>query len=747
MAEGQGQLFAGSESEPAPAPDAALAAIAPDLPILGEFTYSIPARLEPEVQVGVRVRVPFGGRRVLGYVLETGPGVAPPPGRVRPLEAVLDREPVVAPDVLALARWVARYYRAPLGEVLSAAVPRAVGKARRDQEGFRLLAAEAPARLGDSQRRALELLADGPKTRKALGAAGVKADALRRLVSRGLIEPAQLSPRAAPLEPVERDTPPELTDEQALALRPILAQLEQEGSDVFLLHGVTGSGKTEVYLRAIARILELGRSAIVLVPEIALTPQTVSRFRARFGDQVALLHSQLSERARQRAWERLRAGELRVAIGPRSAVWAPVRDLGLIVVDEEHESTYKQEGSPRYQARDVAVVRGKQTGATVVLGSATPSLESYRNAQEHRYRLVRLRERPGSSELPRVVVVDMGREWAEVRGMPLFSRVLLREIERALAAKERVLLFQNRRGFHTFLQCPGCGHVMRCHQCDVTLTYHRGEAALLCHFCDARHPAPGNACPECKGPPLRARGSGTERVRELLAELFPQAKVGRLDTDVVRGGETPEQVLARFRAGDVDVLVGTQMIAKGLDVPELTCVGVISADTSLSLPDFRSAERTYQLVSQVAGRAGRGSSPGCTVVQTLSPRHFAITAAAEHRYEPFADEELRARHALRYPPFARLLKVLFRGPDAKAVEAEAEAATAELRAAEGEDPDVWAVLGPAPSPRAYLAGKFRFQCLIKGSPRGVRVCLELLERRKRARGVDLVTDVDPYNLL
>ena len=281
----------------------------------------------------------------------------------------------------------------------------------------------------------------------------------------------------------------------------------------------------------------------------------------------------------------------------------------------------------------------------------------------------------------------------------------------------------------------------------MTLTYHRNQAALICHFCDARQPAPGNSCPECKGPALRARGAGTERVRELLAERFPGARVGRLDTDVVRGGETPEQVLERFRSGELNVLVGTQMIAKGLDVPQLTCVGVISADTSLSLPDFRSAERTFQLVSQVAGRAGRGISPGCTVVQTLSPRHFAIEAAAAHHFEPFAKQELAARQALRYPPFARLLKVLFRGPDAQAVEAEAGRAVAELQAVQAENPEVWAVLGPAPSPRAYLAGKFRFQCLVKGSAQGVRACLLLLEARKRVSGVGLVTDVDPYHLI
>ena len=486
----------------------------------------------------------------------------------------------------------------------------------------------------------------------------------------------------------------------------------------------------------------------MLVPEIALTPQTLARFTARFGGVVAVLHSQLTATSRRDAWQRVWEGEARVVVGPRSAVWAPVRDLGLIVVDEEHETTYKQEHTPRYHARDLAVVRGKQGTVPVILGSATPSLESYRNAQQGLYRIARLLERPGVSELPRVVIVDMGQEWSDVQGTPMLSRTLNKEIEAALGRDERVLLFQNRRGFTTFLQCTQCGHVLKCRDCDVTLTYHRKLAATVCHFCDRREPPPDGTCPACMGPPLRQRGAGTERIEEIVGTLYPGARVGRLDTDVVRGGDSPEQVLARFRSGELQILIGTQMIAKGLDVPELTVVGVISADTSLSLPDFRSSERTFQLVAQVAGRAGRGTRPGITVIQSFLPQHFAIKAASQHAYEPFAADELAMREGLGYPPYARLLKVLFRGPREAEVEAEAFAVADLLRrAAEHAEGRLHAVLGPAPSPRAYLTGKYRWQLLLKGSSGGIRGAIALLAQHKPPANVDRILDVDPYHLL
>ena len=727
--------------------------MAPEVPVPGAFTYAVPDGLREQVQPGVRVSVPFGRRRVEGWVLEVGPGAArapgsDPPRRLRAIAAVLDPAPVLEPQVLALARWAADYYATPLGEVLSAAVPREAGAAPEPPEPWLEATGAAPARRpGATQQRVLEALAAGPLPRSRLrGESQCTPAQLQRLEELGLVRQV-----AAPAEPAPAAPPPatlpELTTEQRLALAPLLRQVEAGEAVTTLLFGVTGSGKTEVYLRAIARALELGKGAIVLVPEIALTPQTLERFRARFGERVAVLHSQLGARERRREWGRVQRGEARVVVGPRSAVWAPLRGLGLIVVDEEHETTYKQEQNPRYHARDLAVVRGRLSSAPVVLGSATPSLESWHNAAQGRYRIARMRSRPAGAALPAVTVVDMAAEWAEVRGAPLLSRALEAGLKRVLARGERALLFQNRRGFTTFLQCPGCGQVQKCRQCDIALTWHRARGVLLCHFCDLTAPPPGGPCPACLGPPLRQRGAGTERIEELVRARFPGVRVGRLDTDVVREGDGPAEVLDRFRRGEVQVLIGTQMIAKGLDVPELTLVGVVSADTSLGLPDFRASERTYQLVAQVAGRAGRGERAGTTVIQTFLPAHFALAAAAAHRYEDFAREELVSRRALGYPPFTRLLKLLWRGPKEEAVRGEAEAAVLALRAACQGDPEVQGVLGPAPSPRAFLAGKLRWQALVKATPKGVRTALGLLGARRAPAGVEAILDVDPYHLL
>ncbi|MBX3470713.1 MAG: primosomal protein N' [Planctomycetes bacterium] len=744
-------LFATPADDAGPEEEAPLfATVAPEVPVPGAFTYRVPPALRERVQVGVRVRVPFGPRAVPGLVLELAPACAVDPRKVRPITQVLEGAPVLDPGVLELARWAAAYYHTPLGEVLAAAVPQDVTARGRPAPRIARLVDPPPgrpARLGAAQRKVLDALAAGPRAADELcQALDVGPDVLRRLEARGLVLLEEAAAPAAPgSDPAPGPAPPELTVEQRLVLGPLLRQVEERQPVVTLLFGITGSGKTEVYLRAIARALELGRGAIVLVPEIALTPQTLARFRARFGDRVAVLHSQLAGEARRGEWRRIRAGEAPVVVGPRSAVWAPVPELGLIVVDEEHETTYKQEHAPRYHARDLAVVRGKQAGVPVLLGSATPSLESWHNATGGRYRLARLRSRPAGSALPRVTVVDMGREWAEVKSPVVLSRVLVREVTAALERGERALLFQNRRGFTTFFMCGACGHVLKCPQCDVTLTLHRAAGAVVCHFCDLRQ-APPRGCPACLGPAMRQRGYGTERVEEVVRQLFPAAAVGRLDTDVVREGEPAEVVLDRFRRGEVQVLVGTQMIAKGLDIPEVTVVGVISADTGLALPDFRASERTFQLVAQVAGRAGRGARPGCTVIQTFTPGHFALAAAADHDFERFAREELRARQALDYPPYSRVLKLLLRGPDERKVQDEAVRVVDDVRGACVGQDGVRAVLGPAPSPRAYLTGKFRWQALVKATPEGVRRVIRHLEER-RPRGVEWLVDVDPYHVL
>jgi primosomal protein N' (replication factor Y) len=568
-----------------------------------------------------------------------------------------------------------------------------------------------------------------------------------KLVGRGRIV-LEASPESGAtgepaLEP--EPPPPTLTAEQEQALAPIIDDVDARRFSTTLLLGITGSGKTEVYLRAIARALERGRGAIVLVPEIALTPQTERRFRARFGDDVAVLHSRQGG-ARSGEWERVRAGKARVVVGPRSAVFAPVRDLGLVVVDEEHETSYKQENAPRYHARDTAIVRAKLASAPVVLGSATPSLESWENARRGRYRLARLRQRPTGALLPTCEIVDLAEEWRDVKGAPLLSRRLVTLLEEALGRGERAILYVNRRGFTTFLHCPRCGTVAKCPRCDIALAFHKKENATLCHFCHHRAPPPEGPCPTCGGPPLRQRGAGTERVEDAFRARFPGVSCARLDSDALREGERLEDVLAKFRSGAARVLVGTQMVAKGLDVHDVTVVGVISADTGLSLPDFRAAERTFQLVAQVAGRAGRGSRPGRTVIQTFSPDHPAIALAAKHDFESFAESELAARRALGYPPFGRLLKVLVRGERDERVRVEAERLVLDLK--DSLDEKRARVLGPAPSPRAYLAGRFRWQALVKASSAAVvRELVARLEGRKLEAGVDLAVDVDPYFLL
>lgn len=731
---------------------ARFATVAPEVPVPGAFSYRVPPELQARVQPGVRVRVPFGPRSVPGLVLEVTERCPVEVKKVRAITHVLDDEPVLDVGVLELARWAADYYRAPLGEVLAAAVPQDVTAKGRPAPKKHVVTLEAgaptAARLGAAQRKVLDALQGGPRDLDELREElRIEGHVVKRLAARGLVRLDEVAPPpvVAPAPTPLVQSPHELTVEQRLVLGPLLRQIEDAQPVVTLLFGVTGSGKTEIYLRAIARALELGKGAIALVPEIALTPQTLSRFRARFGDRVAVVHSQLSGEERRAEWRRIRRGDAPVVVGPRSAVWAPVVRLGLIVVDEEHETTYKQENTPRYHARDLAVVRGKQAGIPVILGSATPSLESWANATGGRYRLARLRTRPAGSALPRVSIVDMGREWAEVKATPVLSRVLVREMSEAFARGERVLLFQNRRGFTTWLSCTACGHVLKCRQCDVTLTYHRAANATVCHFCDER-PAPPRGCPACMGPPMRQRGFGTERVEEVVKQLFPGVNVGRLDTDVVREGDPAEVVLDRFRTGAVQVLVGTQMIAKGLDIPEVTVVGVISADTGLALPDFRASERTFQLVAQVAGRSGRGSRPGCTVIQTFTPGHFAIEAASQHDFERFAQLELQARRALDYPPYSRTLKLLLRGPDERRVQDEAVRVVEDLRkTCVGQD-GVRAVLGPAPSPRAYLTGKFRWQALVKASPEGIRRVVQHLEANK-PKSVEWLVDVDPHHLL
>ncbi|HID09904.1 MAG TPA: primosomal protein N' [Candidatus Latescibacteria bacterium] len=570
-------------------------------------------------------------------------------------------------------------------------------------------------------------------------------DAVRRLEGKGLVEVLEEEVVRDPFAEVEGEPPlrTPLTPHQEEALRTVEEALEGGFYRTVLLWGVTGSGKTRVYLEAIDKALELGKGAIVLVPEISLTPQTVRRFRGWFGDQVAVLHSGLSEGERYDAWRMLREGKRRIVIGARSAVFAPVPDLGLIVVDEEHETTYKQyDAAPRYHARDVAVMRMKMSGGVAVLGSATPSLESYYNAIEGKFHLVKLPERIMGRPLPEVRVVDMREE--HKAGRWPFSDVLLQGIGERLGRGEKVILLQNRRGYAAFVQCPDCGHTFRCPHCQVTLTYHAAGRSVVCHYCGFRRSAP-SLCPQCGGMHLRMRGVGTERVEEALKRAFPEAKVVRMDLDTTGRKGAHWRLLDRF-GGEGDVLLGTQMVAKGLDYPEVTLVGVVSADVALSLPDFRAGEHTFQLLAQVAGRTGRGDIPGKVVIQTYSPDDRAIRFARKHDFEGYAVEELRDREALGYPPFRRLILVCFRGRKEGQVQEVARGYGEALRGWEGVE-----VLGPVEAPLGRLRGYFRWHLLLKGDHRAIhRAWVEVdrkLRPEARRKEVLVAPDVDPVGML
>ncbi len=727
--------------------------------VRGTFTYRIPSELAPVIAIGQRVSVPFGrSRRATGYVVGF-PATAPTDVELRDVLEVLDGFPLFTPDVLQLVRWAEEYYLAPPGELYRAALPPGLnaraGAAAPRRRGVEFAAATASAaealpalaRRARAQHAVLEyLLARGRIPVEELRAAFPSCrPALATLREKGLVQldTEQPVPSGALLPAAANDL--SLTPEQSSALDAIASALEERAFAPFLLHGVTGSGKTEVYLRAIERVRSTGRGALVLVPEIALTPQLAGRFRARFGDDVALLHSGLSDGERHAEWLRLRHGEARICVGVRSAIFAPVQDLAIVVVDEEHDPSFKQEDGPAYHARDLAVVRAKQANAICVLGSATPSLESLENARRGRYRSLSLPSRVDDRPLPAVEIVDLTKWRRADRPAGLLSPPLAGAIEATVAAGQQAILFLNRRGFQTLVVCEACGREERCQSCSVALTYHRRRGVLLCHYCGNQEKVTP-VCPTCGGP-RRGIGVGTEQVETAVRELLPSARIARLDRDAVGSADDVAAILARFANREIDVLVGTQMVTKGHDFPGVTLVGVVLADTALALPDFRAAERTFQLLTQVAGRAGRGRETGRVLVQTWNPTTPAIARAVGHDYDGFAEGELAARAAAGWPPFARLLAVRVEGTDEGARRcAEALARAAEPALAPGKG---LALLGPAPAALEKLRGRSRWHLLFRASrTEPLRAVHDLLSAAaRRQRGATIRFDVDPYSML
>lgn len=726
------------------------------------FDYLVPPSLADRLSIGSRVRITLGKRAATGTVMQLRPRSQcklPPGVTLKPVEAMLDEAPLLSPQLMALARWIAAYYLAPLEHILKAMAPAAVRP--EEQKGMTRRTVRINHTLTESQLAALrkraprqaaiiDALADGKEVAvDDLGVTGSVNPALKAMAGAGLISLGTEEIARDPWAGVEivDSTPPPMTAEQATAIDAIGQALRREDKRPILLHGVTGSGKTEVYLHAIEQTLDTGKDAIVLVPEIALTPQTVERFKGRFnarGVGVAVLHSQLSEGERFDEWRRIRRGEARVVIGPRSAIFAPVRTLGLIVVDEEHEASYKQDSVPRYHGRDVAVVRASLEDCGIVLGSATPSFESYQNTRQNKYRLVEMTKRIDHRQMPLIRVVDMRIESRKHKGMAILSDPLLRGLDTRLAKGEQSILFLNRRGFARSIQCPACGGVVQCQHCSIALTYHKTDDRLICHICGFRQRVPVK-CPACKDPSIHLSGYGTQKVEEVLAKVFPKARLSRLDSDNTKRKNLLRDTLQAFRTGKIDILIGTQMIAKGLDFPNVTLVGVLNADVSLNLPDFRAGERTFQLLTQVAGRAGRGDISGEVIIQTFAPHSPAIQHARHHDFLGFLEQEMTFRSAFAYPPDTHAVMIAARSQDG----ALAEKSLQELHLKLQSDLPPSVILGePVVAPLAKAQDYFRFQLLLRA--KSVRtLCAHLqtaMQSIKVPQGVILTVDVDSYQL-
>jgi len=709
-----------------------------------------------------------GPRTMTGVVLGEA-AAADTAYTIKPITQVVDDHAFVPPDIVKLTEWVSEYYLAGPGATLAAALPPHGLTARTDRfktvrvaaltaagldMADRLAAhsavpAEGP-RLGRRQAEALRLLQGSPDglTAPVLADRGIASAAVNALTALGLVAIRHDRVDRDPFEHAVSAAAPHVdraaTDEQQAALDRLLPMAHARSFGVALIHGVTGSGKTEVYLRLAEAVRTSGRGVLMLVPEIALTPQVAALFRARFGEAVAIQHSGLSDGERHDQWHRIRRGDVDVVIGTRSAVFAPLARPGLVIVDEEHDTSYKQDETPRYHGRDVAIMRGKFASALVVLGSATPTMESYTNALEGKYTLVSLNRRVLDRPLPGVSVINMREEMAATGEDAVLSRRLIAGIGARLDRGEQSLILLNRRGFATAVICRQCSATIECPNCSISLTIHKHGAHWhgRCHYCNFLKPVP-KTCEKCAAPYMERVGFGTERVEAEVRRLFPSARVARVDRDTVRRKGSLVQTLARVARREVDILIGTQMIAKGHDFPEVTLVGVISADVGLGLADFRSNERTFQLLTQVAGRAGRGTRRGEAIIQSLLPNHYAITLACTQDYRQFYDTEVKYRRAMRYPPHVAMVNVVVRGQTFEDAMQGARSLAGEARNARG-----FALLGPAPAPLTRLRGEHRAQFFLKGTNRRVmREALQLALSRKASLGKRVSVDVDPLSML
>ena len=759
-------LFADTEPPTAPATTSGVfAEIVFDRPLDHAYSYAVPPELVARVSVGKRVEAPFGrgDTGTVGYCVRVHD--QRPVRAVKAITTVLDDDALLTDSLLRLTRWMADYYLCGWGQVLQAVLPAGV----RDQAGTREATFVEAVPDGDlpdplptltpKQTHALDKLrrTGGPIEQRVLcRQAKVGPGVVKALIDKGFarvhverVEKLDAAPSVSeiPAAPII------LNDDQERIWEPVLAAVTASGYQAFLLHGVTGSGKTEIYLRAIEEVVKQGKEALVLVPEISLTPQTIDRFRGRCGE-VAVMHSHMTDGERGAHWRRVAAGHIQVVVGARSAVFAPTRNLGLIVIDEEHEGSFKQESTPRYHARDVAVMRAKLENIPIVMGSATPALESWANAERGLYTRLSLPNRVESRPLPRVALIDLRHEPKPSGFFSAISPTLERAMRDALKGGGQVMLLLNRRGFSTHVHCPACGYVASCQNCDLALTFHRQRASLLCHHCGFEQP-PFKTCPTCGQASILFQGLGTEKLQAEIESKFPDKVVARMDSDTMARPGSHQRVLDAFRDGLVHILMGTQMIAKGLDFPNVTLVGVINADVGLHLPDFRAAERTFQLLAQVAGRAGRGDRGGQVMIQTYTPEHPCISLAAKHDYLSFSELELAHRQEHQYPPYQRLVRLIIRSEREEAAAGFADVLAGAFREAlnkpERQPPHSPGIrlLGPAEAPVYRLNNYYRFHFQLQSASPGVlhQVLREVLSVARAPSNVEYQVDVDPFNMM
>ncbi|MEJ2671151.1 MAG: primosomal protein N' [Deltaproteobacteria bacterium] len=733
--------------------------VAVALPLPYSLTYRLPAALAGAARVGNLVRVPVGRRLVTGYLL--GPAQEAPAVTLRDIKEILDPVPRFGPELVPLFRWVADYYQYPLGEALNFVIPGGTASAKTQREVWAVPEAQletdriAPKRLGPKSLAILTYLRQaGPTAVKDLKRQFPAChDSLRRLAGRNLVslEDRTRLRTLADERPLKAEAPHTLAPEQARALAAIVQRIDADGFFPFLLHGVTASGKTEVYLKAASHALSRGRQVLVLLPEIALTHPVAQAFKRRFGRRVALLHSGLSQAFRTEQWRRIMLGEVDIVVGARSAVFAPLPRLGLVVVDEEHDPSYKQEGGFLYQARDVALYRGKLAGAAVVLVSATPQVTTFHFARQGKYQYLHLSRRVTPQALPEIQLVDLRSQRGD-KSLKIISRPLLTALEDVLRRGEQTLLFLNRRGYARAMFCLFCGHVFQCRNCSVALTHHQAQNRLVCHYCGYAEAVP-EVCPHCQSTAIKRYGVGTEQVEAEVTRKLPGTRVARLDRDTASHSGRALAVLQDFASGRLDMLVGTQMITKGHHFPQVTLVGVIAADLSLFFPEYHAGERTFQLLSQVAGRAGRGIAKGTVLIQTYQPEHYVFNAVQAQDYDSFFQRELESRRQLGYPPFTRLALVRLSGPQEENVIREARRVAAVLENFRRSDQNLRTrvrILGPAPAGLTRLKGRFRWQILIKsyGRPALLRLLQHLPQVWAPAprSHLSLTYDIDPATM-